>query len=153
MQFKKLTHCAAVVATAAYLGACGGGSSSTADTSASVANTLVCSSPGADSSAPASVVVGLFATVYALEVGTIDPLGAFVKTSSAIFELASNNTATVDGATVPISSACYQASSSKLTVAFGQANTANTATAGTLDLSPGGKAAGAINGKAVRTKP
>jgi hypothetical protein len=148
MQVKKLTHYAAIIASAAYLGACGGGSSP--DTSANVANTLVCTSPSADSSAPASVVVGLFATVYALEVGTIDPLGAFVQSSSAIFALASNNTATVDGANVPISSACYQASSSKLIVAFGQANTA---TAGTLELSPGGKAVGTINGKAVRTKP
>jgi hypothetical protein len=149
MQFKKLAHFAAIIASAAYLAACGGGGSST-DTPANVANTLVCTSPSADSSTPASVVVGLFATVYALEVGTIDPLGAFIQTSSAIFELASNNTAKVDGSNVPISSACYQASSSKLTVAFGQANTAS---AGTLELSPGGKAVGKINGKDVRTKP
>lgn len=149
MQFQELTRYSAILATAMYLAACGGGSSST-DTPANMANTLVCTSPSADSSTPASVVVGLFATVYDLEVGTIDPLGAFIKTSSAIFELASNSTATVDGASVPISSACYQASSSKLTVAFGQANTA---TAGTLTLSPGGKAVGTINGKAVRTKP
>jgi hypothetical protein len=149
MQFKKLTRFAAIIASATYLAACGGGSGST-DTPTNVVNTLVCTSPSADSSAPAAVVVGLFATVYALEVGTIDALGAFLQTSSAIFEFANNNTAKVDGTNVPISSACYQASSSKLIVAFGQANTAS---AGTLELSPGGKAVGTINGKAVRTKP
>jgi hypothetical protein len=135
----------------ASLMACGGGGSDappvTAPTStpASFVNSLVCSNPGAQVSSPTNAVIIFFSTIYQLEVGTIDPLGAFIQTSSAIFELANDNTANLDGVKVPITSACYQASSNKLTVGFGSGNS--------LDLTSGGKAVGTINGKAVRTKP
>jgi hypothetical protein len=119
-------------------------------TPASIVNKLVCSNPGAQVSTPANAIIIFFSTVYALEVGSIDPLGAFIQTSNAIFELAADNTATLDGATVPISSACYQASTNTLTVAFGRPNATS---AGSLELSSGGKAVGTINGKAVRTTP
>ncbi len=134
----------------ASLMACGGGAdappvTASTTTPASFVNSLVCSNPGAQVSSPTNAVIVLFSTIYQLEVGTIDPLGAFIQTSSAIFELANDNTANLDGVKVPITSACYQASSNKLTVGFGAGNS--------LDLTSGGKAVGKINGKDVRTKP
>jgi hypothetical protein len=152
-QFNQLPHFAAALACATLVAACGGGGGgdeSATTTPASIVNKLVCSNPGAQVSTPANAIIIFFSTVYSLEVGSIDPLGAFIQTSNAIFELAADNTATLDGATVPISSACYQASTNTLTVAFGRPNATS---AGSLELSSGGKAVGTINGKAVRTTP
>jgi hypothetical protein len=144
-----VTPLACTAALIASLAGCGGGGAdapaAAAATPASFVNTLVCSNPGAQVSSPTNAILIFFTAIYQLEVGSISPEGAFIQTSTAIFELANDGSASLDGAKVPVSSACYQASSNKLNVGFGSSNS--------LELSSGGKAVGTINGKAVRTKP
>ncbi len=135
------------------LGACGGGAGDSLlglDPPISAGSSLVCSSSGGQGSTPASAIVRLFATVYELEAGNIDALGAFIRSSEIIFVLANDYSATVDGTQVPIDSACYQLASNQLVLQWGQANAASS---GTLTLSSGRRASGSINGKTVRTKP
>lgn len=135
------------------LGACGGGAGNgLLDLAPPIGagNSLVCSSSGGQGSSPADAIVRLFATVYELEAGNIDELGAFIRSTEIIFILANNYSATVDGTQVPIDSACYQLTSNQLVLQWGQTNAASS---GTLTLSSGRRAAGSINGKAVRTKP
>jgi hypothetical protein len=136
MHFTKLVLSVALLAG---LSACGGGS-----TPGSAANGLVCSNPSAEVTAPENAIIALFATVYQLELGTIDPFGAFVQSSTIIFKLAADNSADIDGNKVAISSACYQASTKQLTLGFG--------TSDSLTLSGGGTAVGTINGKIARSK-
>lgn len=124
------------------LGACGGGSDAVT-TPASAINTLACTNPTGEITA-ASVFIPLFATIYDLEVGNIDPLTGFVRTSALIFKLAVDGGATIDGAPVPISSACYQARNNTLVLSLRQSDT--------LVLSSGGKAEGTISGQVVQTK-
>jgi hypothetical protein len=127
------------------LGACGGGGSDSVTTPASAINTLACTNPGGEVSSSAGVFIPLFATIYDLEVGNIDPLTGFVRTSALIFKLAADGGATIDGAPVPVSSACYQAKSNTLVLSLRQSDT--------LTLSSDGKATGMISGQAVQTKP
>ncbi len=142
-------HLAAIALASAAVTACGGGGSDSA--SNTIANTPACTtSTGSSGQVPAELVLGLFATIYELQAGTIDEFGAFIQTSTLIFKLAADGSATVDGNGVPVSSACYQASSNKLSLALGNTTSA---TKGNLDLLSGGRASGVINGKAVRSKP
>jgi hypothetical protein len=127
------------VALLAGLSACGGGS-----TPGAAANGLVCSNPSAEVTAPENAIISLFATVYQLELGTIDPVQGFIQSSVAIFKLAADNSADIDGNKVIISSACYQASTKQLTLDLGKSDK--------LVLSSGGKAIGSINGKIARSK-
>lgn len=127
------------------LGACGGGGGEAVTTPASATNTLACTNPSGEVSSPASVFIPFFATIYDLEVGNIDPLTGFVRTSALIFKLAADGGATIDGAAVPVSSACYQAKSNTLVLSLSANDT--------LELASGGKATGTISGKAVRSKP
>ena len=127
------------------LGACGGGSSDSVTTPASAINTLACANPSGQVSSPASVFIPFFATIYDLEVGNIDPLTGFVRTSALIFKLAADGGAIIDGAPVPVSSACYEAKNNTLVLSLRQSDT--------LVLASGGKATGTISGQAVRSKP
>lgn len=126
------------------LGACGGGGDAVT-TPASAINTLACTNPSDEVSSPASVFITFFATIYDLEVGNIDPLTGFVKTSALLFKLAADGGATIDGAPVPVSSACYEAKNNMLVLSLRQSDT--------LVLASGGKATGTISGQAVRSKP
>jgi hypothetical protein len=145
------TRSTAVAATltiaVASLAACGGG----ADNPISNAvNTPTCSTASGNSGVlPTAVLLGIFATVYQLEAGTIDEFGAFIQTSSLIFALAADGSATVDGNSAPVSSSCYLLSGNKLSLTLGDAGSA---TKGNLELLSGGRASGTINGKAVRTR-
>jgi hypothetical protein len=138
---------AAMAAAVASLAACGGGSdnpiSNALDTPACTTAT------GGSGVPPTALVLGIFATIYQLETGTIDEFGAFIQTSSLIFKLAADGVATVDGNNTPVSNTCYQLSSNKLSLTLGDVNSA---TQGNLELLSGGRASGTINGKAVRTK-
>jgi hypothetical protein len=138
---------AAMAAAMASLAGCGGGVDSLVSTTL---NTPTCtSSTGSSGIPPTALVLGFFATIYQLETGTIDELGAFIQTSSLIFKLAADGVATVDGNQTVVSNTCYQVSSNKLSLTLGDANSA---TKGNLELLSGGRASGTINGKAVRTK-
>lgn len=138
---------AAMAAAVASLVGCGGGSDNI------VVNALdapTCtSSSGGTGVPPTALVLGLFATIYQLEAGTIDEFGAFIQTSSLIFKLAVDGVATVDGNNTSVSNTCYQINSNKLSLTLGDASSA---TNGNLELLSGGRASGTINGKAVRTK-
>jgi hypothetical protein len=139
---------AATAFAATGLTACGGGIESTV---LDALNAPTCTtSTGGSGVLPAAVVLGVFATIYQLETGTIDEFGAFIQTSSLIFKLAADGSASVDNNSVAISNTCYQASGNKLALTLGNASSA---TKGNLELLSGGRAIGTINGKAVRTKP
>lgn len=127
------------------LSACGGGGGEAVTTAASAINTLACTNPSGEVSSPASVFIPFFATIYDLEVGNIDPLTGFVRTSALLFKLAADGGATIDGAPVPVSSACYEAKNNTLVLSLRQSDT--------LVLASGGKATGTISGQAVQTKP
>jgi hypothetical protein len=138
MWFRKIGLCIAILAS---LSACGGGASDSGNNS----NTLVCTKPsGTQSITPLDTVIRLFIAVYQLDSGQIDEFGAFIITSTIIFEFAADNSASVDGNKTPITSACYDAANKKLALQLGQSDT--------LILSEGGKAIGTINGKVVRSK-
>jgi uncharacterized protein YxeA len=99
---------------------------------------------------PTAFILGVFATIYLLETGTIDEFGAFVQTSSLIFKLAADGVATVDGNQTAVSNTCYQVSGNKLSLTLGNASSA---TKGNLELLSGGRASSTLNGKVVCTKP
>ena len=138
----------AALAFATGLTACGGGIESTVLDAVSAPTCTT--STGGSGVLPAAVVLGIFATIYQLEAGTIDEFGAFVQTSALIFKLAADGSATVDNNSVAVSNTCYQVSSNKLALTLGNASSA---TKGNLELLSGGRASGTINGKTVRTKP
>jgi hypothetical protein len=138
---------AAMTAAVASLAACGGGADNPL---VNVLNTPACTTASGGSGVPpTALILGFFATIYQLETGTIDEFGAFIQTSSLIFKLAVDGVATVDGNNAPVSDACYQISSNKLSLTLGNASSA---AKGNLELLSGGRASGTINGKAVRTK-
>jgi hypothetical protein len=138
----------AMAAAVASLAGCGGGSDNIV---VNALDTPTCtSSSGGTGVPPTALVLGLFATIYQLEAGTIDEFGAFIQTSSLIFKLAADGVATVDGNNTSVSNTCYQVSSNKLSLTLGDTNTANK---GNLELLSGGRASGTLNGKVVRTKP
>jgi hypothetical protein len=140
MTLKKLLVGAAI---ASGIAACGGGD--TATNALGQVNSVACTSSNSGLSLPPNVVLRLFSTIYALETGTIDELGAFIVIGSTFFELASDNRAYIDGANVPLDSACYQASSGKLLLQMGPASA--------LEILPNRIVTGKINGKSVRSKP
>jgi hypothetical protein len=137
MHFRKIGLC---IAISASLSACGGGTDS-----GNSNNTLACTKPSSTQSiTPLDTVIRLFIAVYQLEAGQFDEFQTFIITSTIIFEFAADNSASVDGTKVPITSACYDAANKKLALQLGQSDT--------LTLSEGGKATGTINGKVVRPK-
>jgi hypothetical protein len=139
---------AAMATVMASLAGCGGGADSVVS---NALDTPTCTSAtGGSGVPPTALVLGLFATIYQLEAGTINEFGAFIQTSSLIFKLAADGVATVDGNNTSVSNTCYQVSSNKLSLTLGNASSA---TNGNLELLSGGRASGTINGKAVRTKP
>lgn len=130
------------------LNGCGGGAD---DLVFNALDTPTCTaSTGSSGVPPTALILGLFATIYQLEAGTIDEFGAFLQTSSLIFKLAADGVATVDGNTAAVSNTCYQVSSNKLSLTLGDSSSS---TKGNLELLSGGRASGTINGKAVRTRP
>ncbi len=137
----------AMAAALASLVACGGGSDNPVS---SALNTPTCSTASGGSGVPpTALILGIFATIYQLETGTIDEFGAFIQTSSLIFTFAADGAATVDGKNASVSNTCYQLSSNKLSLTLGETNSA---TKGNLELLSGGRASGTINGKVVRSK-
>lgn len=141
---------AAVAAVMASLAGCGGGGGANGIVSNALDAPSCTSSTGGSGVPPTALVLGIFATIYQLEAGTIDEFGGFIQTSALIFKLAANGVATVDGNQTAVSNICYQVGSNKLSLTLGNSNST---TKGSLDLLSGGRASGTINGQTVRTKP